>query len=106
MCARRPASVGGTAQLVDWRAEDLPGLETWTALDFAPDRPTRFRYTLVPSRSRCGVRPPSDETAVLLRAEADLDDDGELSRYELRLAHDGTGGLVPLGGLEVRDRVE
>lgn len=101
-----PAEVGPDPVLVDWTAEDVPGHETWSALAFAPDLPTRFRYSFFPGRSRCSYRPDESETAVTLRAEADLDDDGHLSRYERRLHYDGRGGLVSDGILHVRDRTE
>ena len=68
---------------------------------FAPDRPTRYSYEVVPDRSGCDL----DGVGVWFRAEGDLDGDGVRSVFERRSEAEG-GGLVPVDILHVHQRVE
>jgi type II secretory pathway pseudopilin PulG len=76
---------------------------TWTALDYAPERPVRFRYTFVPVGARCGLR---GRDLVTLRAEGDLDGDGKYSVFERVGGLDAQGAFAPTGILYVFDRTE
>lgn len=87
----------------DFAADDAPGNATWKALGFDPG-PTRFRYSFLPERSGCGIR--DSGAIVTLRAEGDLDGDGEHSTFERRLAIRPDGTLGRTGALLVQDRVE
>ena len=104
-----PTATSIEPRLVDFAAADTPGSETWRALDYTPQGPVRFRYTLLPGEPGCGravagPRPP-DTPLLTLRAEGDLDGDGVLSRFE-RTARDRGGELVLDELLSVTDRVE
>ncbi len=100
-----PAPAVGTEERAeyDFSAEDAPGSPTWKALGFDPG-PTRFRYSFLPERSGCGIRQRG--TIVTLRAEGDLDGDGEHSLFERRLGLREDGTLGATGALIVEDRVE
>lgn len=89
----------------DFLGEDVPGSPTWRALSFSPQR-TRFRYSIVPESSGCGVRRPEHEVVVTYVAEADLDLDGELSSFERAASVSSDGVLVPEGALRVDKPVE
>lgn len=81
--------------------------ETWSAIGFAPETPIRFRYAFEPVTSGCNLRSEPGTYLVTMRAEGDLDGDGQRSIFERRAAIDpATGSLVPMGVLYVRDRVE
>ncbi|MCA9610926.1 MAG: hypothetical protein H6719_02175 [Sandaracinaceae bacterium] len=108
-----PPTAGPTPRLpteepeeVDFQAEDTPGHETWAALGFHPTDGVRYAYTFEPTASRCGLRSPEGSYLVTLRAEGDLDGDGERSLFELRLRAEDSGDLVEEGILYVRDRAE
>ena len=88
-------------------AEDSRGAATWAALGFLPSEAMRFSYAFLPRQTGCGLRSSADGQAILvLRAEGDLDGDGRRSVFERRARVDDRGELVPMGILEVRDRVE
>lgn len=89
----------------DFSAENAPGRETWVAIGFDPER-TRFRYSLVPESTGCGIRRPARVSVVTFVAEGDLDLDGHLSRFERAASVDPEGHLVPEGALHVDDPVE
>ena len=92
---------------VDFASEAATGSPTWRALGYRPARPLRYRYTFVPTSAGCGLARDSQRpTLVTLRAEGDLDGDGELSLFEREITLDPEGRLVPLGGLFVRHRME
>lgn len=98
------ASIDGVE--VDLRVEGSPGAATWAALDFAPTRPLRYRYELIPLREGCDVRIRPGESLFVLRATGDLDGDGRMSRFERVATVDEEGNVVPHGVLFVRDRME
>ena len=92
---------------VDWEAPETHDGETWRALGFAPDEPVRFSYSFEPVAAGCALRSDPGAFLVSLRAEGDLDGDGERSIFERRAGVDPSAGeLIPLGVLYVRDRVE
>jgi type II secretory pathway pseudopilin PulG len=91
---------------VDFTHEDTPGHDTWRALGFQPPRPVRYSYTFEPTASGCGLRSPEGTYLLTLRAEGDLDGDGERSVFERRFRATEDGRLEPFGILYVRDRVE
>jgi hypothetical protein len=108
-----PAAAGPTPEKasqapvsVDFSDAETPGSATWRAIDYAPQSPIRYRYTLAPEHSGCelGASDP-DTPALRVRAEGDLDGDGVLSRFE-RTANIVDGNLVLDPLLIVRDRVE
>ena len=108
-----PPTAGPTPRLpsadpaeVDFHDEDTPGHETWTALEFTPRDEVRYAYTFEPTATGCGLRSPEGSYLVTLRAEGDLDSDGERSLFELRLRAEESGELVEQGILYVRDRAE
>ncbi len=95
------------AQEVDFQSEDVLGHDTWRALEFQPTLAVRFSYSFEPSSSGCGLRGSSDTYLLTMRAEGDLDGDGERSVFERRAAVDETQGtLIPFGIYYSRDRVE
>lgn len=87
-------------------AEETPGHETWAALEFQPEIELRYAYTFEPTASGCGLRSPEGSYLLTLRAEGDLDDDGERSLFERRMAANDQGELESFGILYVRDRAE
>ena len=91
---------------VEFQSVETPGHETWRALAFQPRVPVRYAYSFEPAASGCGLRSPEGSYLVTLRAEGDLDEDGERSLFELRMAADEEGELYRFGVLYVRDRVE
>lgn len=93
-------------EAVDFTDEDTPGHATWEALDFQPPMEIRFSYTFEPTAAGCGLRSPEGTYLLTLRAEGDLDGDGERSVFERRAAANEDGQLEPFGILYVRDRVE
>jgi len=108
-----PATAGPTPRVpsaepveVDFQHVQTPGHETWRALDFHPPELVRYAYTFEPTATGCGLRSPEGSYLVTLRAEGDLDDDGERSLFELRLTATEEGDLVEQGILYVRDRSE
>ena len=108
-----PGTVGPTPRSptsepvrVDFQSVETPGHETWRALSFQPEVEVRYAYTFEPAASGCGLRSPEGTYLMTLRAEGDLDDDGERSVFERRLAADEDGALFEVGLLYVRDRAE
>lgn len=91
---------------VDFQSDDTPGHETWRALEFEPRIPIRFSYTFEPTASGCGLRSPEGTYLLTLRAEGDLDGDGERSVFERRARANDEGELEPTDILYVRDRAE
>lgn len=91
---------------VDFDSEETPGYETWRALEFQPEIPVRYSYSFEPTAAGCGLRSPEGTYLLTLRAEGDLDGDGERSVFERRVAATEDGELVPFGILYVRDRAE
>lgn len=108
-----PPTVGPTPRAptsepsrIDFHSVETPGHETWRALRFQPEMEVRYAYTFEPAASGCGLRSPEGSYLLTLRAEGDLDDDGERSVFEHRLAADEDGALFEFGLLYVRDRAE
>lgn len=91
---------------VDFLSENTRGHETWRALDFAPDEPIRYSYTFEPTASGCGLRSPEGTYLLTIRAQGDLDGDGERSIFERRARATEDGVLVPSDVLYIRDAVE
>lgn len=101
-----PAQTSERAVDVDFRAEATPGVATWTALGFQPDRPIRYRYTILPRQVGCDLNAPVGTALVTFRAEGDLDGDTARSTFERSAGVDAHGNLVPIDILFVRNRVE
>jgi type II secretory pathway pseudopilin PulG len=108
-----PVSAGPTPEKpsaspvkVDFMAESTAGYDTWRALNFNPAEPICYRYTFIAARSGCGLDNPAEGALVTLRAEGDLDEDGEYSVFERSASVDKQGALVPEPILSVRDRTE
>jgi type II secretory pathway pseudopilin PulG len=98
---RRPSADGEEVAF-----EEAPSGATWAALGFAPLGPLRYAYTFEPTTAGCGLRAPEGTYLLTLRAEGDLDEDGERSVFERRATATSEGDLVPFGFLYVRDRAE
>jgi len=92
--------------VVDFGADETPGSATWSALGFLPAGPLRFAYAFHPVGAGCGLEVREGETLFTVTADGDLDGDGQRSHFERRATLDATGQVVPLGVLQVRDRVE
>lgn len=108
-----PPTAGPTPRLptaypdaVDFADEGTPGHETWSALGFTARDPVRYAYTFEPTAAGCGLRSPEGSYLLTLRAEGDLDADGERSVFEIRMRAEDSGELVEEGILYVRDRAE
>lgn len=100
-----PGAPSSVAQEVDFSAEQTPGHETWSALEFQPPRPIFFSYQFVPTRAGCGLT--DEPVEVVLRAYGDLDGDGRLSTFErLASTESEDGSLTSRGALHVTDRTE
>jgi type II secretory pathway pseudopilin PulG len=91
---------------VDFAAGETPGSATWRALRFQPATPIRYRYSFLPPAAGCRVTPPTHAAPIVLRAEGDLDGDGEYSKFERTVVAGKSGELVPTRLLRVTDRVE
>lgn len=90
---------------LDFFQDDLPGAETWRALDFNPEGIVRYSYSFLPAQDGCEPPDPAPRVLVTWRAQGDLDGDGELSMFE-RSASVVDGELVPDALLLVYDRTE
>ncbi len=108
-----PPTAGPTPRLptqepeeVDFTARETQGSATWRALSFAPTTPVRYSYTFEPTASGCNLRSPEGTYLLTIRAEGDLDGDGERSIFERRARANEEGELEPSDILYVRDRVE
>ncbi len=101
-----PAEPSPDPQEHDFQDEAMPGAETWKALGFQPNRPIRYRYSIVPAAEGCGLEAPDNGPLVLFRAEGDLDGDGKRSVFEREASVGEDGTLVPVGILHMLDRVE
>ena len=93
-------------EAVEFQHVETPGHETWRALDFEPRDEVRYAYTFEPTATGCGLRSPEGSYLLTVRAEGDLDADGERSMFEQRLTAEESGELVEFGILYVRDRGE
>lgn len=91
---------------VDFAAPDTPGAATWQALEFAPKSPLRYRYSFLPRGPACLADEPEEPSTLILRAEGDLDGDGNLSRFERRAQLRAYGVLEPEPMLHITDRIE
>lgn len=103
---------------VDFGEEAAPSGPTWSALGFGQRAPycqpeddgfecqVRYSYTFEPAGSGCGLHSPTGSYLLSIRAEGDLDGDGERSVFERRATADEGGQLVPFGVLYTRDRME
>lgn len=102
-----PATPSAEPKQVDFGAPETPGVDTWRALGYTPRGPLRFRYSFLPATVGCGKAGELPPAAPLLtlRAEGDLDADGELSRFE-RTARERDGELVLDELLSIDDRIE
>jgi type II secretory pathway pseudopilin PulG len=100
-----PTEPSSSPQRVDFTAPNTPGADTWRALGFAPEEPTRFRYSVLPEKPGCGLDATQHVQRMTFAAEGDLDGDRVLSRFERR-ATAKDGELVPSGVLVVTQRVE
>jgi len=92
--------------IVDFTHEAIEGHGTFDALGYRPEVGLRYRYTFEPEEAGCGLVNPESGALLVLRAEGDLDGDGDLSVFERHARVDDNGRLVPVGALFVRDRVE
>jgi len=84
---------------VDFAGEETPGAATFRALGFAPEDGVRYRYTVDPAASGCGLGKRAGAELVAFRAEGDLDGDGTLSRFERLAGMAEDGSFVPIGVL-------
>ncbi len=91
---------------VDFASPQTPGTETWRALGFAPSVRLRYRYSFLPDQAGCAPEPVAGKRLLVLRAEGDLDGDGEYSTFERSFVADEAGGLVSSRLLLARDRTE
>jgi Tfp pilus assembly protein PilE len=80
------------------------GAATWTALGYQPLGPVRFSYSMLPTAPGCD--PKAHGPIALLRAQGDLDNDGEHSLFERNVVVDRDHHIVPSDALLMRDRVE
>jgi type II secretory pathway pseudopilin PulG len=92
--------------IVDFAAQDTPGVDTWRALEFAPKEPLRYRYTFLPRGPACMVDELFPLPTLTLRAEGDLDGDGTFSRFERRARLRARGQLDGERMLHIADRIE
>ena len=90
---------------VDFTPDASPHGKVWSALGFEPTVPLRYRYSYVPASPGCGSTRELPSPALRLRAEGDLDGDGDYSTFERR-ADVVDGELTPDPILFVRDRIE
>ena len=82
------------------------GATTWAALGFAPAVPLRFRYTFAPEVSGCSLEHSGGAPLLTLRAEGDLDGDGQYSVFERRATILPNGQLRAEPVLHIEDRIE
>jgi type II secretory pathway pseudopilin PulG len=108
-----PEPAGPTPELpspnpvpTDFGAANVRGVATWQALGFAPTAALRFRYSVIPSEPGCAAPSGGRAGALILRAEGDLDGDGNYSRFERRAQIDAAGELRAEPVLHIEDRVE
>jgi hypothetical protein len=95
--ARTPATVPcGTR--VAWNEEDMA---LWQDAGYAPLEP--MHYALSVGHPSAYDRIASEDHVLLIRAEADLDCDGVLSRFDLMLRLDAQGNLVKAGKVEAQN---
>ncbi|MFT5353365.1 MAG: hypothetical protein ACI9KE_000563 [Polyangiales bacterium] len=83
-----PTSAGPIPAVVprsEAQTADFSGDPVFVQLGFMPLDTIRYSYSIVPT---------DDPNIVLLRAEGDLDGDGERSRFELTVTCEPTGGCV------------
>ena len=108
-----PAAAGPTPERpspdpvgVDFTSPQTQGSESWSALGFNPSVPLRYRYSFLPDEAGCSLGSVKGKRLLMLRAEGDLDGDGEYSTFERSFATDEDGRLIPSRLLLVRDRTE
>ncbi|MBX3250263.1 MAG: hypothetical protein KF901_24005 [Myxococcales bacterium] len=101
-----PAEASVEPVEVDFADESTPGHATWEALGFAPSRPIRYRYELIPFREGCEIAISPGDPLFVLRATGDLDGDGRRSVFERVATVSDDGAVIPHGALYVRDRME
>jgi len=101
-----PARPSSIPIKTEFTAASTPGSETWRALGFDPVEPLYFRYTFISTRSGCGLDNITEDHLIILRAEGDFDDDGELSVFERSARLDRQGVLISDPFLFVRNRTE
>ena len=77
----------------------------WVGMGLSTERELRFSYTFQPSRVGCGVMAREGDPLFIVRANGDLDGDGEVSTFEqgYRVRR---GNVEPFGVLQVNRRVE
>ncbi len=80
------------------------GAATWTALGYQPLGPVRFSYSMLPTAVDCD--PKAHGSIALLRAQGDLDSDGDRSLFERNVVVDRDHNVLPGDALLMRDRVE
>lgn len=108
-CVPGPAGPTPEAPSVDpvdvaFRDGDGTDPNTWKALDYQPLGPVRFSYSFVPEHADCDRK--ATGVVAVLRAEGDLDGDGNRSLFERRVIVDRETGAVRGDVLMMRDRVE
>ncbi|QQR88900.1 MAG: hypothetical protein IPJ88_11795 [Myxococcales bacterium] len=78
----------------------------WKILGIKNDQKLRYRYSFLPTKSGCNLSFPPRTPVFIVRAEGDLDGDGNYSLYERKAQMNRKGKLVPFGPLIVRDPLE
>jgi type II secretory pathway pseudopilin PulG len=93
------------AEQIDFHAPEARGHETWKALGFQPDHPTRYSYAFTPTKHGCDLIGTEHVGTVSFRAVGDLDGDGVRSTFERR-ATLGPNGWEQADMLHVQQRIE
>jgi type II secretory pathway pseudopilin PulG len=93
-------------QYVDFTSIDVTGRETWSALGLSNGH-HRYSYEIVVAEPGCAPRTSPRYPAVVLRAQGDLDGDGQRSLLERSAAiSPDQRSLLPIIPLRIVDRVE
>lgn len=108
-----PASAGPTPitptsdpQYVDFTSIDVPGRETWSALGLSSGH-YRYSYEVTVAEPGCAPRSSPHYPAIVLRAQGDLDGDGQRSLLERAASiSPDQQALLPIIPLRIVDRVE
>jgi hypothetical protein len=102
-----PAEPPTDTVVVDFQGPDVNGAATWSAIGFTPEAPIRYRYTFAPAATGCDRRDAvaANAPSITMRAEGDLDADGEYSLFE-RTAEARDGELLPGRVAVALDRTE
>jgi prepilin-type N-terminal cleavage/methylation domain-containing protein len=101
-----PEAPSASPVAVDFAHASAASAATWTALQFAPEQPLRYRYSYLPGVSGCALTMPSGASTLVLRAEGDLDGDGTYSRFERRAQIQAGGDLLAEPVLHIENRME